>query len=143
MSNIEKEALNNEILVEIYDSYPELKNYLKWNEYNVKDKLEHLFWYTQNWFFILQKQKEDLEKIKNILEMITAKRYDYYRFDYVKELKPSEIEKYYLPKDKYIYKVKNKLLKQQFKVNAYEIIYKELDKLYWGIKTWLDNEKLR
>jgi len=57
------------------------------------------------------------------MEVLAGECYDHYRFDEDRGLTKTEIEKYYLPKDKKVKQMKGILRKQKVKVEFFSNVY--------------------
>jgi hypothetical protein len=76
------------------------------------------------------------------MEALKGLRFKHYRFNDDHEWKPNEIEKYCLPSDEKIIKMKKLMAKQQIKVRFFEMCWKAFDKQGWSMKTYSDREKM-
>jgi hypothetical protein len=131
----------NEIIEQLKEQYPILEQ-VKFNEFNINDKLQsntELKFYYQE---LYEQEKFIYEKLLEKLDIIKAQRFDFYKFEYDRVLTKTEIEQYYFPADKKIRKMNDIIKKQEIRVNFFSLCVKSIDKLYWNIKTYLDNEKL-
>lgn len=59
----------------------------------------------------------------------------------IKQLKMSEIEKYYLPKDKRVIEIDNLIQKQEWKVNHLKARIAALDTEHWHLSHYSNNLK--
>ncbi len=128
----------DDIIKELYDQHP-IDDIVSFSEIDISDKLalnaKMMVTYTE----LLNKEKEALERIISLKDKITGEQYDYYRFNYDKELKPSEIGKYYLPKDQKIININKILRRQQWRVDFFAMCVKAIDKAQWNMKNFLES----
>jgi hypothetical protein len=71
--------------------------------------------------------------------VLIGQRYDFYRFEYDKELQKPEIEKYYIPKDKMVVQMKNIMMKQKIRVDFFKVCVNGLKSSQWNMKTFSSN----
>ncbi len=75
------------------------------------------------------------------LESLIGRRYDFYRFEFEKDLTKIEIERYYLPNDGYIKKMKQIIRRQNIKVRFFKMCYQAFDKQQWNMKLFWETIK--
>lgn len=116
--NIEANLLLNELSKQ-YDIY----DLLTFDQYNVQEKITKNAYMQElfKWNWIAEKSK--LSKIQSKLEILTGERYNYYKFKDSRELSKVEIEKYYLPIDPEIKKLKQLLDLQEVRTWFFECLY--------------------
>ena len=86
-------------------------------------------------------EKLKLEKLQEILDKKTGERYHHYRFDFNESLTKPEIERYYLPKDPEILKIKPLIQKQEIVVGFFATAVKALESVQWSMKNFIDYQK--
>ena len=131
----------DQILEELKEQYPILEQ-TKFNEFNISDKLQENTQLYTKYKELYDQEKFVYNQLEEKMEVLKGQRYDYYRFDYDRNLQKTEIEQYYLPKDPKILKMKKLLEKQKIKVDFFSLCLQGVNNLYWRIKAYLDNEKL-
>jgi len=82
-------------------------------------------------------------KIENIFTKVQGEKYDHYKHNYEKNLTKTEIEKYYLPKDEKLIKLKALLDKQAIRCDFYESMWKVIDQMAWKMKLFATQELTR
>jgi len=131
----------DEVIKKLYEEHP-IDKIVEFNELDISDKLtknaQYLTIYTEHF----NREKAVLEQLIAIKDKIIGERYDHYRFNFDKELKPSEIEKYYLPKDQKILKINQMIQQQQWRVDFFGLCVKAIEKMQWNMKTYLDSLKI-
>jgi hypothetical protein len=128
----------DEIIEELYKDHP-LDEMIKFSEVDIQDKLQDNALLILQYTEFLYKEKDQLSKIENMRNVILGDRYDYYRFNYPKELKQSEIEKFYLPKDKKVIAINNIMRRQQWRVEFFEAAVKAITSMGWNMKSYLQS----
>lgn len=135
----EKEK-REKILEELYKEYP-IDEMVKFSELDIAEKLQDNTFWIVKFRDLLYKAQADYEHLEELLERLTGQRYDYYRFEYDKELDKSEIKAYYLPKDSKIIHMKKILARQKAKVEFFKICVAGMEKQQWNMKNFLDSLK--
>lgn len=137
MSDIAREEYDK-IVLELHEQYP-ITEEVKFCEFDLHDKLEKNGDLILKYTDILNKEESYLEHIEELMEKLMGQRYDYYRFESDKNLQKSEIERYYLPKDPAIIKMKTIIAKQKVRVKFFKMCVNALNKQGWNLKTYSDN----
>ena len=130
-----------EIIEELLAEHP-IESMIQFSEIDVREKLEKNEFLVVKYTELLNSEKETLERILAIKDKIIGIQYDHYRFNYQKQLKSAEIEKYYLPKDEKIIKINKILRKQKWRVEFFETATKALIRLGWNMKSYLQAIKM-
>lgn len=130
----------NEIVKELHQQYP-IDEQVKFTEFNIGDKLqENSFWLVR-YRELLQEAQSQYEYLEELLEKLMGKRYDYYRFEFDKQLDKTEIKSYYLPKDPKIGKMRRILARQKVKVDFFKTCVAGMEKQQWNMKNFLETLK--
>lgn len=137
MSDISRKEYEK-IVTDLHDEYP-ITEQVKFCEFDLHEKIEKNGDLLVMYHDLLIKEEAYLQHIEDLLEKLTGERYDYYRFESDKNLQKPEIEKYYLPKDPKILKMKSIVAKQRTRVNFFKMCVRALDKQQWSMKTYSDN----
>lgn len=137
----EQNKEEKDVWMELLKQYP-IDELVKFSEFNIQEKLMNNAWTVQEYIGHLEKERDNLERVIELRDKITGKRYDYYRFGFSKELKQSEIEKFYIPQDELVLKANAIVRKQQYRVNFFAMCVKSLDKLQWNMKSFLESQRL-
>jgi hypothetical protein len=127
----------DDIIKKLLEEHP-IDKIVSFSELDVHEKLSEnsnmLVKYTE----LLNAERSQLDKVVALRDKKTGERYDHYRFHFDKELKPSEIEKYYLPKDDVVMKMNTLVQRQQWRVDFFQMCVKAIDKLSWSMKSFLE-----
>ena len=126
------------IVTDLHEQYP-ITEQVKFCEFDLHDKLEKNGDIMLMYNDLLIKEEAHLEHIEDLMERLTGERYDYYRFESDKNLQKPEIEKYYLPKDPKIIKMKSIVAKQKIRVNFFKMCLNALNKQQWNMHTYSKN----
>lgn len=137
MKKLHEDKEINEILNELQKEY-NIFDEVKFNEFDISEKLEKQSYLYLKYVDLKDKEYAILEEFKEMLEVLIGKQYDYYRFEIDKQLQRQEIEKYYLPKDEKIRKMKKIIRKQEARYKFFDACAKAIDKQGWAIKNFLD-----
>lgn len=124
-------------LMEIWNT----EELLTFNETNIQYKLERNS--SEIWKFteLFHKEKNELDKILELKERLTGQLYDHYKTKVQLDLKPSEIEKFYIPKDHRMIMISRLARQQKWVVDFYDGLRKSLEKMQWNMKSFLDSMK--
>lgn len=137
MEALSKEVIEK-IIIDLHKKFP-ITEQVKFNEFDIHEKLEKngnlLLMYSD----MLIKEETYLESIEELMEKLIGNKYDHYRFESDKNLQKVEIERYYLPKDPDILKMKNIIAHQKLRVKFFKMCVNVLNKQQWNIKTFSDN----
>ena len=109
MENSERD----QVIEELMSEHP-VNDLISFTEYNLQEKLQNNALLVVKYTELYLKEKSILDKIAILRDKITCKKYDYYRFNFEKELQDRIIEKYYLPADPEVIKISKLYLKQSW-----------------------------
>lgn len=111
---------------------------IKFSELNIQEKLMKNPYYIIKYKELYYKETSILNNLEIKYNKLLGIRYKYYRFNDNKEWKKAEIEKYCLPSDKFIIKMKKIIENQKIRVNFFENAYKGFESAGWRMKTFCD-----
>ena len=106
------------------------------NEFNLQDKLANNALEQLKFQDFYNKEKNTLDILLRVKDVILGKMFDFYKFNYDKALKTSEIEKYYLPKDKRVIEIDNLIQKQGWKTEHLKARIAALSTEHWHLKDY-------
>lgn len=128
----------DDIIKELSEKYP-IESIVSFSELDIHDKLasnaSQQVIYTEQ----LNREREQLDKVIALRDKIIGERYDHYRFNYDRELKPAEVEKYYLPKDEKVMKANLLVQRQQWRVDYFAMCVKAITSQQWNMKNFLES----
>lgn len=133
-----EEKQRDEVIAELMEEHP-LDEMTQFSEIDIQDKLQNNAFLIQKYTEFLYKEKDVYSSLEALKEKLVGIRYDYYRFNYPKELRPTEIERYYLLKDEKIMAMNKILRRQQWRVEFFEIAVKSLTSMGWNMKSYLQS----
>lgn len=128
------------ILEELNEEHP-IEEMLKFDEFSLQDEIKTNMSQAVHYYDLYQKEFVQLDHLKDLLEKLKGKRYKYYRFETDEEWQKPEIEKYCLPSDPKILRMKKLIRKQEIRVRFFEMCYKAFEKREWSIKNYLETLK--
>ncbi len=118
----------------------DVEEILEYNEFTIQHKLERLPFHIQMFRLKYLQELGKYEQVKEHVEKVIGEKYIALKEGEV-SLTKTEIEKYYLPRDEEILKLKALLRKQDMIVKYFETIYNILDKQIWNIRAYIENSK--
>ena len=130
-----------EILQTLHSEHP-IEDLVSFSEFNIQEKL------TQNSMLVVRyrelylRERNAMEKLIALKEKTIGEQYDFYRFQYDKDLKPAEITTYYLTKDPKIIQLNRLIRLQQIRVDFFQICADALEKMGWNMKNFLDSYRV-
>lgn len=133
--------MNREQIKEkLLEEYP-IAEEVSFNDFNIEEKLQQQLQLELKYHDLYENAKYVYGKIDDILIDKQCELYDYFRFEYERNLSKPEIELYYLPKHPDIKMIKERMQLQEIKVKFFEICYKSVKQLQWNIQTYLKNRE--
>lgn len=134
------EKIEEKIIKELKKEHP-IDEMVKFSEIDIMEKLQKNTDMVVRYREIYYLEKYKLENIEDMYEKLLGKRYEYYRFEDDREWTKVEIEKYCLPADEKVLKMKKVMARQKIRVRFFETAYKAFEKLQWNMKVYSDNLK--
>ena len=128
------------ILRELMKEHPILEM-VSFNELDLQEKLKENAFQVIKYQDLYNREKMAYEKLEELMEVLAGECYDHYRFDEDRGLTKTEIEKYYLPKDKKVKQMKGILRKQKVKVEFFQMCMSGLKQMAWNMKEFGQNER--
>lgn len=129
-----------ELLKELHDEHP-IDEMVKFSDMDIADKL------TENPYMIVKyrelyyRELAELDKLEMLMDKLMGERYKHYRFEDDKEWTKVEIEKYCIPSDSKILKMKKIINRQKIRVRFFEMCYRGFEKMQWSMKSFIDTLK--
>lgn len=127
----------DDIIKKLLEEHP-IDKIVSFSELDVHEKLSENSSMLVKYMELLNVEREHLYRVTALRDKKTGERYDHYRWNTDKELKPAEIEKYYLPKDETVMKANMLVQRQQWRVDFFQMCVKAIDKLSWTMKNFLE-----
>ncbi len=116
-----------------------IEEMIKFDNFNIQKELQKNAYYIMKYKELYIKEQNILDMIQEKYDELLGKRYHFYRFESDENLTKTEIEKYYLPKDEKIIKMKKLLRRQKIRVDFFDACYKAFEKRQWSMKTFSEN----
>jgi len=117
----------------------DIESMISFDNLNIQEELQKNPYYIMKYKELCIREQNLLDEIQSKYDELVGKRYHFYRFESDENLTKTEIEKYYLPKDEKILKMKKIIRKQKIKVDFFDACYKAFEKRQWAMKTFSDN----
>ena len=130
--------IRDEIVNDLKRIHP-VEELVRFDEINLQEKLEKSAYLVIHYDDLLKKEEMVYQDLENKYDVLIGQRYDFYRFEYDKELQKPEIEKYYIPKDPKVVQMKNIMLKQKIRVDFFKVCVNGLKSSQWNMKTFSSN----
>jgi len=127
----------NDVVEKLLEEHPIIE-LVKFSELDIQEKLQDNPYLIVKYRELYYAELAKLESLQDKYDLLTGRRYDWYRFESDKELTKPEIEKYYLPKDKKIQQMKKILRNQEIRVRFFETCFKGLEQQGWRMKSYID-----
>ena len=132
---------NEEILKKLHETFPIEKD-LGFSELNMQEKLKENATKIVTYRDFYHKELARMDHLEDLMQKLVGMRYKFYRFDDVHEWSKIEIEKFCIPQDRKIMKMKKIIRRQNVRVRFFEMCWKGFEKQQWGIKSFLDTLKV-
>lgn len=139
MDKIRNEINEDKILGRLMELYP-VQPLLEFDEITLNEKIEKAA-YRQKEFrlkYLLECAK--VETIKELYEKRAGEIYEQMKNGEV-TLTKTEIEKYYLPKNEELLRLKGNLRKQETIAKFFEIVADAFKAQQWNMKSYIENQK--
>jgi len=135
LEKIQIDIDDDEVLQELYNEYG-VAELLTFSEFNIAEKISDNTFIAEQFRLLYLKEKYFLSQIEDIFDKKQGTLYDYYKFENEKTLTKTEIEKYYLPKDKKLQELKGHRKKQEQRVDFFESVWKALERQAWLLRAF-------
>ena len=133
--------MKNEKLFEtLHEEHP-IEEMVKFSELDLQDKLKENPSQIVTYKDFYHKELAKFEHLTDLMEKLVGIRYKFYRFEDVHEWTKSEIEKFCIPGDYQILKMKKILHRQEIRVRFFETAWKGFEKQNWAMNTFLGTLK--
>lgn len=113
---------------------------LMFNEFNLQEKIERSAFHLKDFRLKFLQETAKYEQLQDHLGKVTGQKYQDLKEGSV-SLTKTEIEKYYLPKDEELLRLKALIRKQEARCKYFESVWSALEKQTWHIKMWIENGK--
>lgn len=119
-----------------------IEEFVQFNEFNIGEKLQQHPYILASHMQKLENERFQLQKLETLLEQVEGEAFE----TIIKEsdivLKSSDIQKFYLPRNEKVKKVKRAVMLQQYVVAYFEMTTKVLTSMHWSMKQFGDQQKI-
>lgn len=126
----------DKIVKKLKDDHP-IDDMIRFNELDIHEKLQENDWLIVKYRDLYHKELDKFERLKELLEKTEGERYKYYRFDCDEEWVKAEIEKFALPKDKHVRKIKKLIQSQNIRVRFFQMCFRAFESRAWSMKNFM------
>jgi len=135
-----RDELNEDVLFGKLEEQYNVYDILMFNEFTIKERLERNAFHYKDFRLKYLQEMAKYEQVKEHLEKKIGEKYQILKEGSVK-LTKTEIEKYYLPKDEELLKLKSLVRKQEIRANYFQAVCDAFDKQGWAMKNFIENQK--
>ena len=128
------------IIKELLEEHP-IHELVKFSELDISEKLTDNVRLLVKYRDLYHKELARKDKLEDLMEKLMGSRYKYYRFDDDHEWTKPEIEKFALPADRKIQRMKRIIRRQKVKVRFFEMCWKAFEKQSWSMKMFIETTK--
>lgn len=138
MSDEEKDTKEeDDILATLLLEHP-IHDLIKFDDVNLQQKIQENMTMVVRYRDLYHQALATNDRLKDLLDKLIGKRYEFYRFNDTKTWTKVEIEKYALPADEKVTKMKKIVRKQEIRVRFFEMCWKSFDKQAWNMKMFIE-----
>ena len=135
---LESDINENKIISDLQKKY-DINDLLSFNEFNITEKLQNNAYLVEQFRLLCISEKNKLQKIENMINEETGKKYDHFKFVDNRDLSKVEIERYYLPKDEKLIRLKKLYQLQEIRVGFFDACCEAFKAQGWNIRNFLQN----
>lgn len=135
-----REELNEDVIFSKLEEEYNVYDLITFNEFNINERLERLSFHMKDFRLKFLQEQAKLGQVQDHLDKVIGEKYIALKEGAV-TLTKTEIEKYYLPKDEEIIRLKGLVRKQELRTKYFEAVWQVMDKLQWNMKLYCDNGK--
>lgn len=143
IKKIKAEIDENVVLKKLQEEYSDqITEMLEFDEFNIGDKLAMNSHYQENFRLLYISEKQKLNRIEDMFNEKAGEKYDYYKHNDGRDLNKQEIERYYLPKDEELIKLKKLIRLQETRVEFFAAVAESFKSQGFNMRTFMDNLKV-
>jgi len=128
------------ILKELLTEHP-IPELVKFSELNISERVQENVGLIVKYRDFYHRELSRLDHLNDLYDKLVGIRYKFYRFEADDAWTKVEIEKYCIPQDAKVLKMKNIIRIQEVKVRFFEMAWKAFEKLQWSMKLFVDTLK--
>jgi hypothetical protein len=129
------------IFSELKEQHP-IDEMVKFSELDIAEKLQQNAMKVVEYKEFYYRELNLYEQLERKMDALTGIRYKHYKYNDEHNWQKPEIEKYCLPADESIIKLKKIMMKQQIRVRFFELCWKSFEKQGWNMKVFSDRERM-
>ena len=131
----------NKILDDLLVKYP-IEEEVKFSDLDMAEKQKDNTFMVVKYRDLLIREQMEYQRLETLMEKLTGQQYKYYRFNAPEEWTKVEIEKYCLPADKKVLKMKRILRRQDIRVKFFEMCVKGMESQGWRMKGFYESMRM-
>jgi hypothetical protein len=131
---------NEELFKKLNEDHP-IEEMVKFNELNFQEKLKVNASQIMTYKDFYHKELSRFEYLTDLMDKLIGIRYKFYRFEDTNEWTKPEIEKFCIPGDRRILRMKKILHRQEIRVRFFETCWRGFEKQNWSMKVFMDTLK--
>ena len=132
-----EDTINKDEILNILSEEYEVLPLLEYNEFDVLEKLAKNPYYFEQFRLVYLSNLGKYERVDLMLEEHIAKLYTELKEGEL-SLSKTEIEKYYIPKDEKVMKLRRILVQQKIRLGFFESVYKAFQTQGWQMKQFIN-----
>jgi len=133
-------AEEDDVIKELLKEHP-IHELIKFDDVNLQEKIRENTTYFVKYRDLYHQELARLDKLKDLLDKLIGKRYEFYRFNDEKSWTKTEIEKYALPADEKVVQMKKIVRRQEIRVRFFDMCQRGFDKQGWSMRTFIETLK--
>ena len=114
---------------------------VKYDELNISEEIQKNPGLIVKYRDLYHMSLAELDELETLMEKLMGKRYEHYRFHTDEGWTKVEIEKYCLPQDEKIVRMKNIIARQKVKTRFFEMCWKAFESRQWSMKLFMETLK--
>lgn len=138
LKKVQAEIDENKVISELEKEY-DISELLDFNEFNIGEKLQWNSFMVEKFRMIYISEKQKLGRLETNFNEAAGKKYDYYKYKDGRDLGKVEIERYYLPSDPELVRMKKIMQLQEVRVQFFEAITEAFKSMGYNMKNFLQN----
>ena len=142
MEKLKAQIDEDKILKKLQEEYAEYIENLNFNEFNVGDRARENAYMVEHFRLLAISEKNKLKRIEEQINTKAGELYNHYKYEDDRELSKVEIERYYLPTNGELNRLKRLYAMQEVKVGFFDVMAESFKSQGFSIKNFLDNLKI-
>lgn len=138
IKKVQAEIDKDKIISELESEY-DISDLLDFNEFNIGEKLQWNSFLVEKFRMLYISEKNKLKKLETNFNKVAGEKYDFYKYKDGRDLGKVEIERYYLPSDPELVKMKRIIQLQEARVDFFEALAEAFKSQGFGMKNFLQN----